>query len=205
MKKNNASKINHKSFLPLLSAFIFIIITGTLSLLSLTTNYENNMSYAQQMSSTTSPANTTTNQPKHLSHELDDLIVAEHIPLSGQLESKDYLLLLDLTPFTTSVEGHSHIALKVQCDDNGNPQGTIVTGIAPNLKALDIGKPIENGTLDGKPVSLSKEGKSCLYHGELPQTITHIMLINTSNQTLNFDNWSYSIAVAVHGTAIEHK
>ena len=59
----------------------------------------------------------------------------------------DYILLMDFTPFATSVEGHSHIAMKIPCDKDGSPKATIVTGIAPNLKSLDVGKAINNGRL----------------------------------------------------------
>ena len=83
---------------------------------------------------------------QHANHTFDNLIVSEHIPLIGQLSSVDYILLMDFTPFVTSVEGHSHIALKVPCNEDASPKVSILTGIAPNLKTLDIGKAIINGT-----------------------------------------------------------
>jgi hypothetical protein len=91
---------------------------------------------------------------------------------------------MDFTPFSTSIEGHSHIAMKVPCNEDGSPKLTIVTGVAPNLKTLDVGNAINNGTLDGKSLDLSAEGRSCLYHAELPNGTTDIALINTSNQVL---------------------
>lgn len=84
-----------------------------------------NTSYSQSMSTTN---NTTVEQ--HADHTLDNLIITEHIPLTGQLASGDYILLMDFTPFVTSVEGHSHIALKVPCNVDGSPKATIVAGIA---------------------------------------------------------------------------
>ena len=82
---------------------------------------------------------------------------------------------------------------------------TIVTGIAPSLDTLDIGNAINNGTLDGNSLDLSAEGNSCLYHAELPNSISDIALVNTSNQTLNFDEGGYySVTVSAHGTAIQH-
>ena len=42
--------------------------------------------------------------------------------------------MLDHPPFATSVEGHSHIAMKVPCNEDGSPKITIITGIAPKLK-----------------------------------------------------------------------
>jgi hypothetical protein len=52
---------------------------------------------------------------------------------------------------------------------------------------------------------LSSEGRSCLYHAELPINISDIALVNTSNQTLNLNEGGYSsVTVSAHGTAIQH-
>jgi hypothetical protein len=142
---------------------------------------------------------------EHAAHTIDNLVISEHIPLTGQLLEGDYLLLMDFTPFSTSVEGHSHIALKVPCGQDAIPKITIATGVAPKLNTLDLGKSIINGTLDGKEVSLSTRGQSCLFHADLPIGITDIVLINTSNETLDFDRGGYSVTVSIHGTAIQHK
>ena len=161
-----------------------------------------NRDYTQSMSITN---NNSTTAQQHAAHKLDNLVISEHIPLTGQLASGDYILLMDFTPFITSIEGHSHIALKVPCNMNGTPKVTVVTGIAPNLKTLNIGNAITNGTLDGNDLDLSAEGHSCLYHTELPTNISDIALVNTSNQTLNFNEGGYSsVTVSVHGTAIQH-
>ena len=107
---------------------------------------------------------------------------------------------MDFTPFATSIEGHSHIAMKVPCNQDGSPKVTIITGVAPKLNTLNIGNAISNGTLDEKNLDLSVEGRSCLYHTELPNGITDIALVNTSNGTLNFDEGGYSVTVSAHGT-----
>jgi hypothetical protein len=159
------------------------------------------ISYSQIMPAT----NNATSPEQHLEHVLDNLVISEHIPLTGQLASGDYILLMDFTPFVTSIEGHSHIALKVPCNEDGTPKVTIVTGIAPNLNTLNIGNAINNGTLNGDSLDLSAEGNSCLYHAELPNNISDIALVNTSNQTLNFNEGGYpSVTVSAHGTAIQH-
>ena len=148
--------------------------------------------------------NSTTVQ-QHAEHIIDNLVISEHIPLTGQLTSGDYVLLMDFTPFVTSIEGHSHIVLKVPCNKDGASNVTVVAGIAPNLNTLDIGNAINNGTIDGNSLDLSDEGKSCLYHAELPNNISDISLVNTSNQTLNFNENGYSsVTVSAHGTAIQH-
>ena len=155
--------------------------------------------YAQMMSGMNDAAT-----QQHAEHTFDNLIVSEHIPLNGQLTEGDYILLMDFTPFATSIEGHSHVAMKVPCNENGSPKIGIVTGVAPELNTLNIGNPIDNGTLDGKDLDLSAEGRSCLYHAELPNGVTDIVLVNTSNGTLRFDEGGYSVTVSAHGTAIQH-
>jgi len=155
-----------------------------------------------QSTPTTTMNNTTTQQ--HAEHILDNLIISEHIPIKGKLANGDYILLMDLTPFATSIEGHSHIAMKVPCTKEGNPKATVLTGIVPNLKSLDVGKAINNGTLNGKSLDLSDEGNSCLYHAQLPNGITDIALVNTLNETLNFDRGGYLVTVTVHGSALQH-
>ena len=81
------------------------------------------MSYSQPIST----QNNATSLEQHAEHILDNLVSSEHIPLTGQLASGDYILLMDFTPFVTSIEGHSHIALKVPCNEDGTPKVTIVT------------------------------------------------------------------------------
>src|SRR5918911_2913921 len=142
--------------------------------------------YTQTMSMSPTNNNSNNTARQHAKHIIDNLVISEHIPLTGQLASGDYILLMDFTPFVTSIEGHSHIALKVPCNEDGTSKVTIVTGIAPNLNTLNTGKSINNGTLDGNSLDLSEEGNSCLYHAELPINISDIALVNTSNQTLNF-------------------
>ena len=145
-------------------------------------------------------ATTTTNQTQATEGE-ESLFISQHIPLTGQLENGDYLHLIDLTPFKTTAEGH--IAIKVPCDNDGKPLVTIITGVAPNFTTLYVGNSINNGTLDGRNIDLSVEGTSCLYHGEIPNGITDIALVNTSNQTLSFDSGGYSAAITAHATVSE--
>lgn len=161
-----------------------------------------NSASAQNMTNQMSMNNTTV--PSHEKHVLDKLIVAQNVPLSGQLTAGDYILLMDLTPFATSVEGHNHIASKIPCTTEALPEVTIFAGVAPNLKSLDFGKAINNGTLNGKNLDLSDEGKSCLYHTDLPNGVTDIGLINTSNRTIDFDTGGYSVTLSIHGTAAQH-
>lgn len=81
-------------------------------LVMLYTGYLNTIDlYAQ-----TIPTVNNTATQQHAEHTLDNLIISEHIPLNGQLTNGDYILLMDFTPFATSIEGHNHIAMKVPCN-----------------------------------------------------------------------------------------
>jgi hypothetical protein len=157
------------------------------------------VTYSQSMTNMT---NNTTQE--HAAHTIDNLVISGHIPLIGQLAAGDYLLLMDFTPFSTSVEGHSHVAVKVPCGRDGIPKITIATGVAPKLNTLDLGNAITNGTFNGKELNLSVKGQSCLFHSDLPNGVRDIVLINPSNETLDFDTGGYSVTVSIHGTAIQH-
>jgi hypothetical protein len=141
---------------------------------------------------------------QHAAHTIDNLIASEHIPLNGKLPVEDYMLLTDITPFETSVEAHSHAALKIPCSEDGMPKATLAAGVAPKLTELNLGSPIVNGTLNGGKLSLSVKGQSCLFHSDLPTGITDVVLINTSNETLDFDSGKYSVTISIHATAIQH-
>lgn len=182
---------------------VILIISSTVSFLFLGFS---NLAAAQNMTNQMTMSMTMSNAsvPSHENHVLDKLIIAENTPLRGQLTNGDYILLMDLTPFATSVQGHNHIALKIPCTKESVPEVTIFAGVAPHLKSLELGKPINNGTFNGKSFDLSDEGKSCLYHTDIPNGITDIGLINTSNRTLNFDTGGYSVTFSIHGTAVQH-
>ncbi len=159
--------------------------------------------YGQSPTVTNATTMNNATKQQHTPLTLDNMVISKHIPLTGQLANGDYKLLMDLTPFATTVQGHSHIAMKVPCSDDGSPKVTIVSGMAPKLNTLNIGKAINNGTLNGKNLDLSNKGKSCLYRAELPNGITDIALVNTSNGTLKFNEGAYSVSISVHGTAVQ--
>jgi len=147
--------------------------------------------------------NTTTQQ--HEPHTFDNLLVSEDIPLGGQLETGDFILLMDFTPFATSAEGQSRIALKVPCEVGASPKIRVVTGGTSNLHTLSIKNAFIKGTLDGNNnLVLSELGRSCLYYAELPSGVTDVILENNSSRILNFTERGYSVTVSAHGTAIQH-
>ncbi len=155
---------------------------------------------------TTNQTGGTEGEEEYEEHEGEEsLFISQHIPLTGQLENGDYIHLIDFTPFNTTAEGHSHIAIKVPCDNNGKPLVTIITGVAPNFTTLDMGSAISNGTLNGNSLDLSNEGTSCLYHADIPANTTDIALVNTSDETLDFDEGGYSVTVSAHAVVGEHE
>jgi hypothetical protein len=177
MKKD---KFTNKMCFGLILTTIAIILVGHYEVINAYSQSSTTAAAPMAMNNTTIPQQ----QQQHAAHTFDNLTISEHIPLTGQLTNGDYILLMDFTPFSTSIEGHSHIAMKVPCNEDGSPKVTIVTGVAPNLKTLDIGNAINDGTLDGKNLDLSAEGRSCLYHAELPNGTTD--------------------TVSAHGIAIQH-
>ena len=179
-----------------ISVSLLIISTGLIIGLISPGTYTTHSQQPMEMANNTST--------KHTVHTIDNLVISEHIPLTGELVAGDYLLLMDFTPFSTTVEGHSHIALKVPCKHDALIKISIATGVAPKLKTLDLGNAITHGTVDDKQVALSICGQACLFHSDLPNGITDIVLINTSNETLDFDTGGYSVAVSIHGTAVQH-
>jgi hypothetical protein len=73
------------------------------------------------------------------------------------------------------------------------------------LTTLDRGRAISNGALDANSLNLSNEGTSCFYHAAIPCKITDIALVNTSDETLDFDQVRYSITVSARAIIAEHK
>jgi hypothetical protein len=194
---NNTNVYSLLLLMVAIAAVSVVVVGGRGGLVATLPGFDN--AYGQAAATATTTA-TTTNQTQATEGE-ESLFISQNIPLTGQLENGDYLHLIDLTPFKTTVEGH--IAIKVPCDNDGKPLVTIITGVAPNFTTLDVGNSINNGTLDGRNIDLSVEGTSCLYHGEIPNGITDIALVNTSNQTLSFEAGGYSVAITAHARVSE--
>jgi hypothetical protein len=149
----------------------------------------------------TSTANTTAtpagNQAQLARRANHSLIFSEHIRLAGLLDSNDYILLMDLTPYQT-IGNRAHVVMKVPCDDNGLPQAVVEAGSISGLQTLNLTAGIVNEvTLDGAPIDLSQDGGSCLYSSELPSGASLIILRNNSEDVLNFSEGNYSVAITV--------
>lgn len=193
---NNNTNVYSLLLLMVAIAAVSVVVGGG-GLVATLPGFDN--AYGQAAATATTTA-TTTNQTQAIEGE-ESLFISQHIPLTGQLQNGDYIHLIDFTPFNTTAEGH--IAIKVPCDNNGKPMVTVIAGVAPNFTTLDVGNAINNGTLDGRNIDLSVEGTTCLYHGEIPNGITDIALVNTSNKTLNFEAGGYTAAITAHATVSE--
>ena len=198
MNINNNTNIY--SLVTLIVAIAALIGGAGGGLLALLPVFDN--AYGQEATTTINQTGVTGEEYEEHEGE-ESLFISQHIPLTGQLENGDYIHLIDFTPFNTTAEGHSHIAIKVPCDNNGKPMVSVIAGVAPNFTTVDVGNAINNGTLDGRNIDLSVEGTTCLYHGEIPNGITDIALVNTSNQTLNFEAGGYTAAITAHATVSE--
>ena len=197
---NNNNNANIYSLVTLIVAIAALIGGAGGGLLALLPVFDN--AYGQEATTTINQTGGT--EEEYEEHEGEEsLFISQHIPLTGQLQNGDYIHLIDFTPFNTTAEGQSHIAIKVPCDNDGKPLATVIAGVAPNFTTVDVGNAINNGTLDGRNIDLSVEGTTCLYHGEIPNGITDIALVNTSNQTLNFDAGGYTVAITAHATVSE--
>ncbi len=121
------------------------------------------------------------------------LIDTETISLTGRLQSGDFKLLMDITGYTSE---SGHVAMKVPCGPDGEQLLTIVSGVAPDVVPMDM----------DYVAPLSNPPNSCVYHGEIPEGITDIALINTSEETVAFYTRSsagYSVTITIHGEAGE--
>jgi hypothetical protein len=198
---NNNNNTNVYSLVKLIIAIAALVGGAGGGLLAILPVFDNAYGQAATTATTTNQTGGTEEEEEYEEHEGEEsLFISQHIPLTGQLQNGDYIHLIDFTPFNTTAEGHSHIAIKVPCDNNGKPMVTVIAGVAPNFTTVDVGNAINNGTLDGRNIDLSVEGTTCLYHGEIPNGITDIALVNTSNKTLNFDAGGYTVAITAHAT-----
>ena len=122
------------------------------------------------------------------------LVDTETISLTGRLASGDFKLLMDITGYLSE---SGHVAMKVPCGSDGEQLLAIVAGVAPDVSPIDLDyvEPLSNPPF------------SCVYHGEIPEGITDIALINTSDERINFFGKSsagYSVTINIHGFSGGH-
>lgn len=100
---------------------------------------------------------------------------------------------MDITGYMSE---NGHVAMKVPCGSDGEQLLAIVAGVAPEVAPINM----------DYVAPLSDPPNSCVYHGEIPEGITDIALINTSDKMVKFFGKSsagYSVTITIHGEAGE--
>jgi hypothetical protein len=125
-----------------------------------------------------------------MEHQLNSTVVrdSQTVLLEGKsLPANDYIHLYDTTPYMIM---NGHIAAKVPCDANSNPEVQVLIGSAPDLNPADFELVNE----------LSNPGGLCIYHVDLMSNssattgggnatatiITDIAISNPSNSNMTF-------------------
>jgi len=123
----------------------------------------------------------------------------ETITLKGKLARGDFILLMDITGF---VSKSGHVAMKVPCERDGDRDGkqllTMTSGLAPDTPPIQM----------DYVVMLSSPPNSCVFHGEIPEGITDIILVNTSDDKIRFYNQrgsaGYTVTITIVAEEVEH-
>ena len=128
----------------------------------------------------------------------NDLIMSSAKRLTGELEDGDYLIAADLSPYRI-MQGSSNLALKVPCNNQGEPKVALLTGVAPDsLQEIDLGEPLGQNDVaisNGDEIQLSDNGDYCLYHTELPAGTSDVLVVNNSGDTIDFSEGRYYVAL----------
>jgi len=158
--------------------YLVLVLAGVAGLLTPLTTVGQNKAVSQE------------SVPMEIGEEMGKhLIDTETISLSGKLEKGDFKLLMDITPYMS--EG-GHIALKVPCGKDGEQLLSVLAGVAPDVKPVEL-QYVE---------PLSNAPDSCVYHAELGEGITDIALANTSDKGIMFfgkSSGGYSATITIHG------
>ena len=116
------------------------------------------------------------------------------------IPANDYLLLFDSTPDTIA---SGHLALKANCNAEGNGKINVLLGVAPEMEAISL----NNGNIVPE---LSSPGNMCLYHIDLPpeedMLVTDVAIGNPSDKKIRFGpTASITIYVQSFGETVGHE
>lgn len=128
---------------------------------------------------------------QEMEEDVEEILDTETISLTGKLVPGDFKLLMDITGYLSK---DGHVAMKVPCGPDGEALLAIVAGVAPDVAPIDM----------DYVAPLSNPPASCVFHGEVPEGITDIALINTSDDRVKFFGKSsagYSVTITIHGVA----
>ncbi len=145
---------------PIVIALIAIAVIGSIAI-----GLSTNMSKAEEKMMTTS------NMTHNMTHDTATILLDYQ-----RIRPEKFIHLYDTTPFSIK---SGHIAINVDCDDEGMAVVDLAVGVAPEMEIIKLD--MKNMVHD-----LSEHGVMCLYHLDLPpeegMLITDIALINNSNK-----------------------
>ncbi|MGH9921195.1 MAG: hypothetical protein ACRD38_00425 [Nitrososphaerales archaeon] len=111
-------------------------------------------------------------------HEVMDTVT---VLLSHEgIPAGDFIHLYDSTPAKIMA---GHVAAKLPCNDDGEPEVVIVAGVAPEVA------PVEMEMVEG----LSKPGTMCIYHADLPAEgvdTTDVAILNPTDNAIRLPRTS---------------
>jgi hypothetical protein len=160
------------------SILTVIILFITASAVTLTIFTSGGIAYGQEEIVQSTPAS---------NQSLSQGFFIETVPFSGKLLPGTILPLFEFPTTGVENDGDAHVTIKVPCYDNGTSKVTLMVGVKPDFRSVELERIAENGTLDGEPIPLYITGYTCLYHADIPAGTVDIALLNTSNETLAFD------------------
>ncbi len=109
----------------------------------------------------------TTAQMEHASHDSETILLDYQRIRPGQ-----FLILYDTTPMPIT---SGHVAINVDCNDEGVAPVELALGVVPEMEFIKL-------NMKNMIHHMSEHGKMCLYHIDLPpeegMEITDIALIN---------------------------
>ncbi len=129
----------------------------------------------------------TTAQMEHSSHDSETVLLDYQRIRPGQ-----FLILYDTTPMPIT---HGHVAINVDCNNEGVAPVELAVGVAPEMEHIKL-------NMKNMIHHMSEHGKMCLYHLDLPpeegMEVTDIALINNSDKWVRLGPESI-ITIHVHG------
>lgn len=137
----------------------------------------------------------TTAQMEHPSHDSIAVMLDYQRLRPGQ-----FIMLYDTTPMPIT---SGHLAINVDCNDEGVAPVEVALGVAPEMEFIKL-------SMKNMIHHMSEHGKMCLYHIDLPpeegMVITDIALINNSDKWVRLGPES-SLTIHVHslGEPIEEE
>lgn len=117
-----------------------------------------------------------------------------------RIPAGDFIYLYDSSPHPIA---DGHLAVKVDCDEQGNTPIAVVVGVAPDLHVIRLTHE------DNMVHELSVHGEMCIYHMHLPpehnMEVTDVAIINTGDRPFRLGPTAMAlIHVHSYGEPVAH-